>query len=56
MCTLYIYLYGAGGREQLISNGGRFKLTFAKRDTMQRMIDLRGIPTSPGLKTMYVPP
>jgi hypothetical protein len=34
------------GHEQLISNGGRFKSTFAKRDKKRTMIDLRGIPTN----------
>jgi hypothetical protein len=30
----------------LISNGGRFKPAFAKRDKKQTMIDLRGISTN----------
>ncbi len=30
-----------GGHEQLISNGGRFKPAFAKRDQAQTMIDLQ---------------
>ncbi len=34
--------YGDGGREQLISNSGRFKQVFAKRNKKQTMIDLRG--------------
>ncbi len=34
------------GHEQLISNGGRFKPAFAKRDKKQTMIDLRGISTN----------
>jgi hypothetical protein len=33
------------GQEQLISNGGRFKPAFTKRDKKQTMIDLRVIAT-----------
>jgi hypothetical protein len=46
----------------LISNVGRFKPAFTKRDKKQAMIYLRGILTKwfknqqPGLKTSYVPP
>ncbi len=35
-----------GGHEQLISNGGRIKPAFAKREKKQTMIDLRGILTN----------
>ncbi len=34
------------GREQLISNGGRFKPAFAKRDKKHTMIDFRVIATN----------
>jgi hypothetical protein len=34
---------GDGGHKQLISNGGRYKPSFAERDRKQIMIDLRGI-------------
>jgi hypothetical protein len=34
------------GHEKLISNVGRFKPAFAKRDKKQAMIDLRGILTN----------
>jgi hypothetical protein len=37
---------GDGGHEQLISNGGRFKSAFAKRDKKQRMIGLQEISTN----------
>jgi hypothetical protein len=37
---------GNGGHEQLISNGGRFKPAFARRDKKQAMLDLRGISTN----------
>jgi hypothetical protein len=36
---------GDGGREQLISNAGRFKPAFVERDKKQTMTDLRGIST-----------
>ncbi len=35
-----------GGHEQLISNRGRIKPAFAKRDKKQTMIDIRGISTN----------
>ncbi len=35
-----------GGDEQLISNSGRYKPTFAERDKKQAMIDLSGILTN----------
>ncbi len=37
---------GDGGHEQLISNSGRFKPTFAERDKKQAMIDLSRISTN----------
>ncbi len=45
----FVMLWGPhwdGGHEQLISNGGRFKPAFAKRDKKQTMIDLKGISTN----------
>jgi hypothetical protein len=35
-----------GAHQQLISNGGRFKLAFFKKDKKQTMIDLREISTN----------
>jgi hypothetical protein len=34
------------GREELISNGGRFKSAFTDRDKKRTMTDLRGIPSN----------
>jgi hypothetical protein len=41
--------------EQLISNVGRFKLTFAERDKKQTKTDLREESRQTGFKTSFVP-
>jgi hypothetical protein len=48
-------LHRDGGHKLLISNGGRFKPTFAKRDIKQTLTYLRGI-CQTGFKTSFFAP